>query len=283
MSGEVSVGPVRDESSSDVHHLDESPEEATLTTLEVDALSNCLLAPEETVSLDAWEVADTAIKRLFPGELWGTFRRSSTFAAASLSNLFHQEMPRNFKSWLEANGIGEEGYASHIPTVQFNSVDIYLNHLFDTPYNRDTGWRIQLLGFPAVQITVIGLAHAPEGDQNQNRLGQVSALIREAALKILANNAELKPLLESYPSATRDHWDGSSLIPTSVRTIGGLNISAYDGNIRLNMIRNTSAKRQIATYFAITSLTRSDFEAQSNVQLKNFREIALRLGEVSDR
>ena len=98
---------------------------------------------------------------------------------------------------------------------------------------------------------------------------------------MLTNDGEIKPLLETYQAATSDDWNEGNLIPASVKFIGSLDISGYADGPRLKFIRNTSAKRQIASYFAVVGMTREDFETGSGVlHLRNFRAIAAKIGEV---
>jgi hypothetical protein len=246
------------------------------------AISTFLFAPDVATSTASWPNAGKAIEKIFPVKTWGTFQRPSLFEkSSSKPNLYRQEMQAPFRNWLQEKGIGESEYIAQIPDVQFNTLDIWPRRLFDEPYKDDRGWRIQMLGFPAMQILVMGLAHAPQGNQSQDMLGAASNLIRDAATVMLTNDGEIKPLLETYQAATSDDWNEGNLIPASVKFIGSLDISGYADGPRLKFIRNTSAKRQIASYFAVVGMTREDFETGSGVlHLRNFRAIAAKIGEV---
>jgi hypothetical protein len=292
----VAVGPVGARASlvGDERSMDEEsprdqslPERDEVTLLEEDllAISNFLFAPNEESNAESWPNARDAIEKMFPDKIWGTFQRPSLFLdESSKPNLYQRELRAKFRKWLEDKNIGEAEYIEHIPDVQFNTLDIWPRRLFDDSYRPDRGWRIQMLGFPAMQLLILGLAHAPQGNQRQDELGAASNLMRDAAIMVLANDSELRFLLDKYHAATSGDWNEGNLIPTTVKSIGSLDISGYEDGPRLKFIRNTSAKRQIASHFALIGMTRQDFESGSGVlHLCNFRDIAAKLGEVDSK
>ncbi len=92
-------------------------------------------------------------------------------------------------------------------------------------------------------------------------MGRASGLIRARALEFLTGDA--KRALEQWPSATAEDWEERGLMSEPILRIGSLDISSFDGGAgaKLRMVRNTTVKKELATFFAIRGMTLNEFEA----------------------
>ena len=65
-----------------------------------------------------------------------------------------------------------------------------------------------------------------------------------------------------------------------VVNLGDLDISTYDGGAgaKLRMVRNTTVKKELSTFFAIKGMAASDFLKGGAAPLSTLKKIALTLG-----
>lgn len=241
-----------------------------------------LTARSETAAEAAWVDALPAISEGFPPSVWGYDYTINPYGPGSHANLYNTEIRSDFRNWLSGRGVSLDDYAAAVGPVQYASVQIFLGSLFKKARN-NRGWRLRILGFPALNIVACGLASHYQGTQNHNLMGEASARIRSRALEVL--NGETRAALSEWPSATSEHWEERGLMPEPVSHIGGLDISSFEdgGGAKLRMIRNTTVKKELATFFAITGMTAEAFLSEGPVLLDTLRRIALDLGRTAPR
>ena len=257
----------------------EASAETGLTQRAVDFLLDFLLAPTQSEAESAWSDASQSVTQMFPAPKWGFDRSINPFTADGRPNLYKNEIPTDFRQWLELQQIDEGGYVQLVREVQYNSIQVWLESLFSQRQRSNKGWRLRIVGYPSLNTIAVGLSGNYQGSQAQNQIGAASALIRGVALDVLSSDTEARSLLESYPSATAAHWDDRGLMESPVTTLSGLDISSY-GGVRLRMARNTTVKKEIATFFAIAGMGVEAFRTDIGSHLANLRLIAARLGEV---
>lgn len=199
------------------------------TAASLDELLGFLLASTLSESEAAWASAEDVVTAAFESPRWGVDRAINPFTPEGRPNLYRNEIPGDFRTWLEQQGIGEQQYVNFVKEIQYNSIQIWLEKLFPKGQKSNRGWRIRVIGFPSLKTIALGLSGNYQGSQAQNQIGAASAMIRGAALDVLATDFELKSLMTSYPSATSEHWDDSGLMPVPVLSVGDLDISSYGG------------------------------------------------------
>lgn len=242
-----------------------------------------LLAPDSGSAASAWPDVEPALHVAFDDATWGVDEVTSEFSIDGRPNLYRAEMQKPFRDFLDSKGIGEEDYSSVVLPVQYNSVQIWLRKLFTGQRRSNQGWRIRLVGFPSIQIVAVGLASNYQGTQNQNTMGAASAMLRKAALDVLAENADARALLEEFPSASSEHWDGRGLMPSPVLSIGSTDISDFDeAGAQLKFVRNTTVKKEIATFFFIKGLEAHQFEEEGPEMIAGLQSAAFLLGQDSE-
>lgn len=183
-------------------------------------------------------------------------------------NLFNSEMQRDFRNYLESQGVSVEDYAGILGPVQYNVVRAQLKAVFPDR-NGTKGWKLVLQGFPSLQLVVLALGHHFGDARSQKNLGEASERLRPVAVAQLSD--ELVPLVEGYPAARPADWDDSGLMPSPVLAIGSLDISTYDSGsgAKLRFVRNTSAKKEISTFFLRHSMQASQFHEALPAELGN--------------
>jgi hypothetical protein len=241
-----------------------------------------LTARSKTAAEAAWVDALPAISEGFPPNVWGCTEDINTYGPGAHANLYNTEIRRDFKTWLSSHGVSLDDYTAAVGPVQHVSAQIYLNSLFKRAVS-NKGWRVNILGFPSVSIVACGLSSHYQGTQNQNHMGEASARIRARALEVL--NGETRAALGEWPSATSEDWEERGLMPEPVSHIGDLDISSFDEGrgAKLRMIRNTTVKKELATFFAIKGMTVETFISEGPVLLDTLRRIALDLGKTAQR
>jgi hypothetical protein len=166
-----------------------------------------------------------------------------------------------------------------VGAVQYVSIQISAKAVMaDTRNNR--GWRIRLMGFPSLQVLAGGLCSHYQGTQNQNLMGEASERIRQTALGVLGGANRVA--LEQWPSATAEDWDGRGLMPRPVTTIGDLDISTFDQGrgALLQMVRNTTVKKDLATFFALRSFGKDSFLTDGPEFLNEVKGVAMALADL---
>lgn len=253
---------------------------ATLSESGLDQIAAFLLAGTKE---EADDLAPTALQLLaaeFPAGDWGMDHDSNLFGHGALRNLYEREIPSDFRAWLTAQGIDGDQYAAAIRPIQFNFINIWPAKLFPAAARANRGWRIRFVGFPNLNTIAAGLASHYQGNQSQNEIGRASALIHHAAFHVLKGSPE-QQRLEAYPAATVEHWDGRGLMPQPIHQVGGLDISSFrPEGAQLKVARNTTVKKDLASFFAVIGLPRETFVAEGNQHITALRAMAAALGEV---
>ena len=217
------------------------------------AVSDLLLAATQTDHDVAEPAARAVIANAFPDTSWGIDIATNVFSADGKTGLFRNEISGGFRQWLGEYGIGEDAYADGIPQLQYNSVDVWSKSVF-ARYKANEGWRIKVLGFPALSLAAIGICGNYQGSQSQKTIAAASALIRGAALRVMRDNADALEAAQLYPSATNEHWDGRALFPAQGDAVGTHDIADYPGGAELRMARNTTVKKELASFFFVRGI-----------------------------
>lgn len=241
------------------------------------AIEAFLLAGSQAAIENSWNEAEQALRRCYPSPAWVISKSENLYGAGAHRNLFQQEMPRDFRDWLTTQGIGEDEYAAGVGAVQYASAQMHLASVM--PENRSNrGWRVRAIGFPALRLIAVGLASNYQGTQNQNAMGRASERIRDTAMSVLEERT--RALLSTLPSATASDWDERGLMEVPVHSIGPIDISGYDdgAGARLRMVRNTTVKKEVATFFAIRGFTQTEFAQSAGQVFQDLRSIANELG-----
>jgi hypothetical protein len=246
-------------------------------TLNLDDVATYLLAPSRAEAEPAFAAASQRVHQIFSDEDWIVSHQTNEFQDGARRALYRNEIQPAFRQKLVDDGIDEVGYEGLLAVAQYSSLDISLRS-FDAQPRSNRGWRVRLVGYPNVQTVAVGLSSNYQGTQSQNQMGDASALIREAALNVLAGQPE-QALLGEYPSATSDHWDGRGLMPNPVFTVGTLDIVDMEAQgASLRMVRNTTVKKELASFFALRGLDRHSFVQDGHARLEELRAIAVALG-----
>lgn len=249
----------------------------SLEPWDLSPVTNYLTSRTEQAAEAAWVGALVSLSRGFPTTIWGADHTVSKFGAGAHTNLYNQEIPRGFKVWLTGQGVTVDDYADHVGPLQYLSAEIRLLSLLPHAAS-NKGWRVRIVGFPALRLVAFGLSSHYQGTQNQNEMGRASSLIRSRALEVVSG--EEKHALEGWPSATSADWDNRGLMVKPVLSLGDLDISTYDGGAgaMLRMVRNTTVKKELSTFFGIKGMAADDFLVEGGESLLTLRQIALTLG-----
>ncbi|WP_283604753.1 hypothetical protein [Mycolicibacterium poriferae] len=241
-----------------------------------------LTARSETAAEAAWVDALPAISERFSPDAWGYDHTVNPYGQGAHSNLYNVEGQREFRNWLEGSGVSVADYAEAVGPIQYVSIQIHLLSLGQRLRN-NKGWRVRIMGFPSLRIIACGLGSHYQGTQNHNQMGRASELIRAQALEVLTS--ESRQALDGWPSATSDDWEERGLMANPVLMIGNLDISSFDEGrgAKLRMIRNTTVKKELATFFAIKGMTAETFISEGPVLLDTLRRVALDLGRTASR
>ncbi|RZU62232.1 hypothetical protein [Zhihengliuella halotolerans] len=241
------------------------------------AVGAFLSARSETDAETAWIEALPRLSEHFTPDLWGSGTSVNPYGQGAHSNLYNVECQRDFRDWLQSNGVTPEEYAQAVGPVQYVSFQMHLLSLMDRARS-NKGWRVRVIGFPSLGVVACGLGSHYQGTQNHNQMGRASQLIRARALEVLTGSS--KSALEAWPSASAEDWEERGLLAEPVLSIGDLNISTYDEGrgAKLRMVRNTTVKKELATFFAIKGMTVNTFLEEGAEHLDILRSIALELG-----
>lgn len=243
----------------------------------LDPLRPFLMARSELDANAAWDEALLVINERFPSRIWGSDYNLNPYGHGAHGNLYRVECQRDFREWLKEHKVTEEAYAEAVGPVQYVSFQLHLRSLMERTRS-NKGWRVRVMSFPALGVIACGLGSHYQGTQNHNQMGRASQLIRARALEMLTS--ESKSALEDWPAATADHWEGRGLMEEPVLNIGTLDISTYDGGsgAKLRMVRNTTVKKELSTFFAIKGMTIEAFLKNGHEHLEELRIIAGELG-----
>ena len=244
---------------------------------DLSSIGEFLMSRSEGLATAAWTQALPAISQRFPPDVWVVNQSVNPYGPGAHSNLYLVESRQDFRGWLQAQSVSVDDYAAAVGPIQYVSVQLHLNSLMPRA-RANRGWRIRLMGFPPVGVIALGLASHYQGTQNQNEMGAASALIRSRALEVLTGDA--KHELEDWPAATAEDWERRGLMDSPALSIGDLDISGFDEGrgAMLRMIRNTTVKKELATFFAIKGLSESEFLQGGAEYVTSLKKIALALG-----
>lgn len=244
---------------------------------DLSAVALLLSARSEQAAESAWVDALPALSERFDPNVWNASYSVNPYGAGAHSNLYNVEGQRDFKLWLEQNSVSVEDYAAAVGPIQYVSAELHLLSLLPRARS-NKGWRVRAIGFPSIGIVACGLGSHYQGTQNQNEMGRASELIRARALEVLTGEA--KHALEQWPSATATDWEERGLMSGPIHHIGSLDISGFDEGrgAKLRMVRNTTVKKELATFFAVRGLTLDEFHNSGAECLLTLRDIALELG-----
>lgn len=236
-----------------------------------------LSAHSDNAAEAAWVDALPTISEKFAPEIWGADRTVNAYGANSHANLYNVECQQDFRTWLKSNGVTADQYANAVGPIQYVSFQLHLLSISERARS-NKGWRVRVIGFPPLGVVACGLGTHYQGTQNHNQMGRAAQLIRTRALEVL--KGESRVALEDWPSATADEWEERGLMPDPVLQIGDLDISGYDKGrgAKLRMVRNTTVKKELATFFAIKGMTLDDFVQDGPEYLETLRKVALDLG-----
>lgn len=248
------------------------------------SLVDLLLAPQVA---NAGEVsaAEQVLALEFPQANWGVTFADNVFAPEGKAGLFRNEISGAFKKWLSDSGITLDQYVAGIPDVQYQSVEVWSRHLFPDRHRSNEGWRIRLVGYPALGLIAFGLCHSYAGSQSQKNVSKVSALLRAAAISVLEPDQDLVDVAMPYLSATADHWDRRLLMSAVRGSVGTLDVSTFaDDNgtgAELRMARNTTVKKELSSFFFLRGVSVSTDDDDSVIPLAELHQIARGLLELS--
>lgn len=236
-------------------------------------------------SLDRWPVAEIELLKVFPDSEFGLREDRNAYAGeTTYANLLDREAPPAFRAWLSDSGISRERFIDALGEIQYVSIQVYLKRLLGSGRARQNrGWSIRLLGFHSLGVVAVGLNHSFSSESSQVKVATASARIREAALRELIGEPHLLEVLEQMPAADSTHYDERGLMQTPVTRVGNVDISGFDGGLGapLRLVRNTTVKKDVATFFAIRGFGRSDFLTGGVAALVDLRDLAARLGTPS--
>ncbi|MEE2524646.1 hypothetical protein [Pseudarthrobacter sp. J47] len=224
----------------------------------------------------AWPATAETLAKVFDPATWGITHDVNSYGQESHANLYNNEIQSDFRKWLTTQNISVSDYAQAVGELHRVAIEVHLHSLLPSARS-NKGWRLRLAGFPALKIVAFGLCSHYQGTQNQNQMGKASGLIRAQAMQILP--PDLKPVLNEFKPATPEDWDDRGLMPSPVLRIGTLDISEYDQQgAKLRMIRTTTAKKELSTYFALKGMPAEEFKNEGIFELQKLRQIALALG-----
>ncbi|MGP9706658.1 hypothetical protein ACT3SQ_15145 [Brachybacterium sp. AOP42-C2-15] len=242
-------------------------------------VASFLSSRSESRAEAAWVDALPVISERFVPDAWGADVSVNPYGQGAHRNLYRVECQKDFRNWLQENGVSEERYSEVVGPIQYVSFQIHLLSLMERPRS-NKGWRVRAIGFPSLGLIACGLGSHYQGTQNHNQMGSASQLIRTRALEVVSG--ESRKALEDWPAATPEHWEERGLMSEPVLKIGDLDISTYDeGNgAKLRMVRNTTVKKELATFFALKGMTVEQFINDGPEHLETLRRIAFDLGRL---
>jgi hypothetical protein len=259
---------------------DTDAEQPDASQWDLTPVAQLLTARSDTAAEAAWADALPAISSRFSPDVWGYDYTVNPYGQGAHSNLFNNESQSDFRTWLQGNGISVEDYAEAVGPIQYVSVQVHLLSL-GARLRNNKGWRVRMMGFPGLGVIACGLGSHYQGTQNHNLMGEASGRIRSRALEVL--NGETRAALGEWPSATSGEWEERGLMAKPVLWIGDLDISTFDEGrgAKLRMVRNTTVKKELATFFAIKGMSAEAFTADGPAYLETLRRIALDLGRTT--
>lgn len=247
-----------------------------LSQLETDVIFHYLTSHEA----DLQPEVRAALTEIRPDVTWSVDFTDNSFSESGHRNLYRSEMRRDFREWLSLKGVTPDRYGEFVGSVQYRSVSITDTELIPAG-RRNKGWRVRLVGFPSIGIVGMGISTHYQGTQNQNLMGEASALIRSVAASVVTDEPQF---VERFPSATAAHWDSTKLFPEPVLEIGDLNVSGFNNanGIELRSVRNTTVKKELSTFFFLRGYNQGTFAEDGASDLKLLVDFAAKLAK-SDR
>lgn len=226
---------------------------------------------------DSTGVVD-ALRGDFADSGWHISLDSNPYADASTyRNLYTAEMGNPFRTWLQSQSVGVDEFSTAIGPTQYNSIRLIPKWVFPEGKG-NAGWRISLLGFPAVQTIAFGFSHHYGDSTSQRLLGQTSSGLRALALEVL--DEDLAAAVQGYRSASAADWDGRGLFKQPQLAVGTLDISSYSEGegAELRYVRNTTVKKDLACFFLLESADATTFRSDGPGILELLKRAAIALG-----
>jgi hypothetical protein len=201
------------------------------------------------------------------GDGWGFDFDIVEYTEANLKNLWRTEMRRPVVHALEAGGVSREAYGEWLQEVYYVNVAIYLEALFPV-YKKNAGWRVTVLGLPAVDVVAFGIASNYQSGQSHNRLATGCNVL----YRIARDGLEAQGVPLPGREVLRADWDKDGLLPEVISDVAGVDIAeATDGTgLWLQEVRNTTIKKTIASFVSIEPFSGSGAaaaQALSDIEL----------------
>ena len=204
---------------------------------------------------------EDSLENYLPAERWTVVKESVKYKdLSSYQNLMSTEMGVPFRDYLTNElHVDVSDYAGILGPVQYNVIRAQLISVFPH-WNGTKGWKLVLMGFPSVGLLVFAIGHHFGDSRSQKEIGIISAGLRQMAVDILPPT--LEGVVSDFPAATPADWDGQGLFSSPPMSIGAMDISSFGGGagVRLQYVRNTTAKKDISTFFFRASLQESEFD-----------------------
>lgn len=191
-----------------------------------------------------------AVSEAFP-EGWVTECRQDP--AGEPKNMFETEISKEFQKYLQQKGLNAYSYAKHVGPVQFNWIECQPPNFADKGRASRKGWRIALGACPPLNFAVAGIRHHHGDDTSQKRLTEVSQNLYQAAEDLLEEET-----LDGFRPIETSDFDGGNLLPSDVTQVGTLDLNDYPHGASITMVRNTTGKKALATFFILTHLELDD-------------------------
>lgn len=242
-----------------------------LSQLETDVIFQYLTSHKT----DLQPEVKAALTEIRPSTTWSVDFTDNPFSESGHRNLYRSEMRRDFREWLSLKGVTPDRYGEFVGSVQYRSVSISDTELIPAG-RRNKGWRVRLMGFPSIGIVGMGISTHYQGTQNQNLMGEASALIRSVASSVVNDEPQV---FERFPSATAAHWDSTQLFPEPVLKIGDMDVSGFNGanGIELRSVRNTTVKKELSTFFFLRGYNQGTFAEDGASDLTLLVDFAAKL------
>lgn len=185
---------------------------------------------------------------------WASDIYCATYTDANYDSLWRNELAAQIRSRLESHGKTEDDYRQWLGGMHLVQVAVYWPPLFED-YRRNMGWRILLLGIPAVSALAVGIASHYQQGQNHARLGRVSNLLFDQAERGLAQAGTGSSL--PGRKVNGDDWDHDGLLKEPIASLCGVDVSdVHRGRgLFLSDLRTTTAKKIIASFVSVQKVT----------------------------
>ena len=233
-------------------------------------ISDLLTARTTAAAEGAREGALAALEEAFAPASWGLAVSVTPYTPENSQNIWANELRGTVRSALEAAGVNAAQYGASLGEIHFVSIAAYWRALFDNDHRSNVGWRVTLLGIPAVQAIAIGIASHYQNAQNHKRLGAASNLLFDFAQQ------RLEAAMFGRKIAA-DDWDKVGLIVAPIANAAGVAIPAdhHGHGLYIKDVRTTTLKKILASFITIQPLNGNGLtDAQVIPQLQAVEQAA---------